>query len=82
MSEQTSPLNKQLQEALSLFSHSPRFPLLKTVQVGRLMPEGGEPLGDLAELTFEQLIERITLASDTTVSITQESEQALLHLLN
>ena len=82
MSEQTSPLNKQLQEALSLFSRSTRFPLLKTVQVGRLMPEGGEPLGDLAELTFEQLIERITLASDTTVSITQESEQALLHLLS
>jgi len=82
MSQQTSTLNKQLQEALSLFSHSARFPLLKTVQVGRLMPEGSQLLGDLAELTFEQLVERVEIATDTNVSINQESEQALLHLLS
>ena len=81
MAQQTSTPNKQLQEALSLFSHSARFPLLKTVQVGRLMPEGGRLLGDLAELTFEQLVEKFVLATDTTVSINQESEEALLHLL-
>jgi hypothetical protein len=82
MSQQTSTPNKQLQEALSLFSHSARFPLLKTVQVGRLMPEGSQLLGDLAELTFEQLVERVEIATDTNVSINQESEEALLHLLS
>jgi hypothetical protein len=47
------------------------------------MPEGGQLLGDLAELTFEELLEIIPLSTtDMTVSLNQESQEALLHLLS
>ena len=45
------------------------------------MPEGEEPLGDLGELTFEQLIEKVQAARNDNKFITEERKDALLHLL-
>jgi len=72
---------EQLQQALEAFSRTPRFFLFKGVQVGRLMPEGCGPLGDLGDLTFAQLLDQVQSAGGLDLSITAEQEEGLFHLL-
>lgn len=46
----------ELHEALKVFSASPRFNFLKSIQVGPLLGDDAKTLGSIAEMTFEELV--------------------------
>lgn len=81
MSHTETSRREQLLQALEAFSRTPRFFLFKSVQVGRLMPEGCGPLGVLGEHTFEQLLDQAQSSGGLDPSTTAEQEEGLFHLL-
>jgi hypothetical protein len=51
------PFNAELSRALEAFGSSSRYGFLKSLQIGKLIGADADSLGEIAELTFEGLIE-------------------------
>ncbi len=76
------PKTNELRVAIETFAASPRYNVLKQLQVGRLMPEECGSLGDLADMTLENIVE---LGSERIAKIpylTLMQEGALVQLLH
>jgi hypothetical protein len=81
MVQKSASYRKRLKQGLEAFGRSVRFSLFKDVCVSRLMPDGFDPLGAFAELTFEQLLNQFRIHGDSVLAITPEQEEGLFHLL-
>jgi hypothetical protein len=82
MTQQETPRHKRLLDALEAFSQSPRFSLFKSVQVGRLVPEGCDHLAGIGENTFEELLGQVRSGGAVDDSLTSEQEETLFHLVS
>lgn len=71
-----------LKSALQAFAASPRYAVLKNLQVGRLLPEECEFNGPLSELTLESLVELGSARIVGSSTLTLRQEATLIQLLN
>jgi hypothetical protein len=71
-----------LKNALQAFAASPRYALLRNLQVGRLLPEECDFNSPLSELTLESLVELGSARIVGSSALTLRQEATLIELLN
>jgi hypothetical protein len=71
-----------LKSALQAFAASPRYAVLKNLQVGRLLPEECEFSGPLCDLTLESLVELGSARIAGSSALTLRQEATLIQLLH
>ncbi len=72
----------ELRVAIETFAASPRYNVLKRLQVGRLMPEECGSLGELAEMTLETIVELGSERIAKLPHLTLMQEGSLVQLLH
>jgi hypothetical protein len=70
-----------LREALKVFSQSARYAFLKSLHVGPLLGDDSNTLGEISELTCEELVLLSTEAPDELAHLTAAQERVLTTLL-
>jgi hypothetical protein len=72
----------ELRVAIETFAASPRYNVLKMLQVGRLMPEECGSLGELADMTLENIVELGSERIAKLPYLTLMQEGSLVQLLH
>ena len=79
---QESVKTTALNSALQAFAASPRYSVLKNLQVGRLLPEECDFNSPLSDLTLESLVELGSARIVGSSALTLRQEATLIELLN
>jgi hypothetical protein len=76
--DEHQPYNEELDRALEAFVSSSRFNFLKRLQIGRLIGGDADSLGQLADLTFEALVQ---LGTDKLQALSVVQKRVLVSTL-